>query len=361
MKIAVNSRFYQKTNTGIHNYTRNLYGELLKSDTKNEYLFFQTNAEKSIGDTKVMRLPDNKVADIAFDCFAVNKLISLHKPDVFHSPCFVLPFHKAPNVKYITTIHDLVFLKYPDLANTQTRSYYKVTVPISAKNANVILADSLNTKSDIVNLLGVPEKKVQVLYPAINDEYLDLSEKVDTYKQKYIYLNASSFRRKNILNTIQAFARSKHVHGLGLVISGLLSNHEAKQVHDIAEKHGVRNRIKFLGYVTDEEVKSLYRNAELFVYPSLYEGFGLPIAEAMSQECLVINSNTSSCIELNNDPLLTFDPTNVDEITNTLNNALDLSKERKANIIGANQFKARQFTPSNCAQQFLKMLEEVMK
>ena len=199
MKIAFNTRFYQKTNTGIHNYTNNLYSELLKTDSKNEYLFFQTNTAKTIGETKILPLPDNKLADIFFDSFAVNKLIKEYKPDVFHSPCFVLPLQKLAKTKYITTIHDLVFLKYPHLAGIQTRLYYSMAVPGSAKNADLILTDSINSRNDIKNLLKIPEDKVRVLYPAINASYFDSEPTSRPSDQKYLYLNASSFRRKTFL------------------------------------------------------------------------------------------------------------------------------------------------------------------
>src|SRR3989344_5348791 len=248
MKIGINSRIYQNKNTGIPYYIEGLYKNLLEIDKRNKYVFFQTLQNKTIGRTKIINLLNNSPGAFLFDNFLINRLISKEKINIFHGPAHILPFFKKKNVKYILTIHDLSFLLFKKNESTLFNIYYKYALLKSLNNADVIIADSKNTKKDIKRYYHIADNKILSDY-------------------KY-------------------------------VIAGLIENKQLLLLKNKIKELKLDNRVILFGYATELQLKNLYENAEFFIYPSYYEGFGLPIFEAMACRCHVITSNNSSLIEI---------------------------------------------------------------
>ena len=175
MKIGVNSRLYQNNKTGIPYYIEQLYKNLLEIDKKNKYIFFQTDARRTLGKTRVANMPFLKFLQAPlFDIFLVNLLIKKEKIDIYHSPSFILPFKKFKNVKYIVTIHDLSFLILPEYQSKSFYYYFKFLVGISIKNADIIIADSVNTANDIIKFYKIKRDKINVVYPGINKVFFSV-------------------------------------------------------------------------------------------------------------------------------------------------------------------------------------------
>ena len=185
MKIGINSRMYQNNKTGIPYYIECLYKECLKIDDENEYIFFQTKKAKELGRTYVIERGNSVWDAFIFDNFLIRRLIKKHRIDVYHGPASILPFFKDMNVKYVLTVHDLSFLVFPNNNSKIFNLYYKYFVGRSLKNADVIIADSNNTKNDIVKFYSTNKNKIKVIYPGVNNLFLKKAHTKRLIQDKY--------------------------------------------------------------------------------------------------------------------------------------------------------------------------------
>jgi glycosyltransferase involved in cell wall biosynthesis len=279
---------------------------------------------------------------------------------IFHSPSFVSsPFIKCPT---IMTIHDLNHLKFPEYYTRFHRYYYNYIVKPSALKAKKILTVSEFSKKEIVNWLNCESEKVVVTYNGIdenfkvindNDKLRNIRTKYDL-PEKFILYIGNLKPHKNIANLIKAIKKINQK--IILVINGK-SNESLNKI--IMENH-VENKIKFIGYVNDDDLPALYNLAELFIYPSLYEGFGLPPLEAMACGCPVITSNTSSLPEVVGDAGIMVNPYHVEEIARAID--LVLSNENlRREMIEKGLKQAQKFSWRKTAEETLKVYEEVYK
>ncbi|MBI5408865.1 MAG: glycosyltransferase family 4 protein [Nitrospirae bacterium] len=257
----------------------------------------------------------------------------------------------------IVTIHDLAFLRNPGWFSRAFYYYYRFLIPQIAKNALKIVTVSNFSKKEIVELLKVPEEKVEVIYNAVSERFLAVSEKTIDYKHgEYILAVSSINPRKNFKNLISAFGRLK-LSGVKLVIAGERKNIFAdKELNNLI---GENKNIIFYGYASDEDLISLYKNAKLFIYPSLYEGFGLSPLEAMACGCPVVVSNTTSLPEVCGDAAYYVDPFTVDSIAEGLNAVLTDEALRQG-LIQKGLERVKLFSWEKSAKEHIKVFEEVL-
>lgn len=229
----------------------------------------------------------------------------LGRIDLFHSPDFVLP-PVSGGIPTLLTVHDLSFLRYPETFPDKLVSYLNRVVPWSVERARHVLADSLSTKDDLQTLWGVSEEKITVLYSGVNERFRPVTEAAElTGVRERLGLGDEPFvlaigtvqPRKNYPLLIRAFrpvaARLPH----SLVIAGgqgWLSEELPAEI----ERQGLAGRVHLAGFVDDADLPALYSAAELLAFPSLYEGFGLPLLEAMACGTPVISSDASSLPEV---------------------------------------------------------------
>ncbi len=225
--------------------------------------------------------------------------------DLFHSPDFVLPpLRRTPGV---VTIHDLSFLVYPQYAVPGLEYYLRGAVPRAVRRAHVVLADSENTRRDLLRFWDVPPDKVHVLYPGLAPHFQPVraSEILETVRERYrlpqhFILGVSRLEpRKNFLGLIQSFNRFKAQTGLPhhLVIAGG-KGWLYEPIFEAAARSPYREAIHFLGFVPDADLPALYTLADVFAYPSFYEGFGFPPLEAMACGTPVVCADNSSLPEV---------------------------------------------------------------
>ncbi len=225
--------------------------------------------------------------------------------DLFHSPDFVLP-PVGGNIPTILTVHDLSFSHYPGTFPANLVTYLNRVVPWSVRRATHILADSLSTKEDLHSLWGISDEKITVLYSGVNERFqpiVDDGRKIEIRK-KYrlgdnpLVLAVGTVQpRKNYELLVRAFrpVAERLPHSLVIVGGkGWLTEGLAAEI----DRQGLTTRVHLAGFVDDEDLPALYSTAELFVFPSLYEGFGLPLLEAMACGVPVISSNASSLPEV---------------------------------------------------------------
>jgi len=290
------------------------------------------------------------------------------KIDVFFSPGHYAPrFSPVPTV---ISIMDLAFLHFPDYFTKKDLAQLKSWTSYSIKKAKAVLAISQSSKDDIIKLYGIPEDKVQVTYLGIKDgasltphiyPMQELQTKYGISKEFVLFVGTLQ-PRKNIVRLIEAFSTllkkdSFNKSDLQLVIVGK-KGWQYEPILEAPKKFGVEERVKFLNFVPDDELVLLYKNALCFAWLSLYEGFGLPILEAMKMGCPVITSNVSSMPEAGGDAAIYVDPTSTEDIAKKLDQVLSDSKLRQE-LIEKGRKQVLKFDWENTARETLSVLEKV--
>lgn len=345
MKIAIDikSALGEKTGKGVYCY--NITKELAACQNVE---IIQISATGIMRHLKVfldvLRRHKKNELDIYFSpgSFIVTALLHFVK-------ILTLGFVKTP--KFYVTVHDLVAFLYSDTHDKKAVLIERLTLAPTLKGAEKIFAVSENTKNDIVAKFHTPSEKIVVTYNAVGEDFrrpdqnaLDDFQKKHSLPERYILSLGTLVPRKNLSLTLQAFEKlcndAEFTKGIDLVIVGgkgwghgsrrrLARRNKARSNHDMALEAAKKNpRIHFLGYLPYEELPYIYAGAEIFVYPSLYEGFGIPPLEAQAMGCPVITSNTSSLPEVVSDSAIQIDPYDPDELVNAVKSILTDSQLR---------------------------------
>jgi len=284
-----------------------------------------------------------------------------NKVDVFFSPTHYLPFSTTrPSV---IAILDISYLHFPQLFKKRDLYQLKLWGRYSLGKARRIITISKSSKNDIIKAYGVLEDKISVVYPGIKIGKDSKSEmRTSTLKEKFgidedfILFVGTLQPRKNIEKLIEAFSMLKNKNII-LVVVGK-KGWMFEKIMSAPQKFGVSDRVKFLHSVTDEELPIFYKNAMCFVLPSLYEGFGLPVLEAMQYGCPVLTSNVSSLPEAGGDAAIYFDPQSVEDMAEKINRVVSSQKTREEMVKkGLEQIK--KFSWEKSAEKTIKLLEEV--
>lgn len=279
--------------------------------------------------------------------------------DLFHSPDFVLP-PVSGGIPTLLTVHDLSFVHYPETFTPSLVNYLTRVVPRSVRRATHVLADSDATKADLMSLWDVPEAKVTVLYSGVHDRFRPVQDEaaIRTMRQRYglghapyILAVGTIQPRKNYRLLIQAFARMAHHWPHKLVIAGGKGWLFDEILAEVAA-HDLDERVHFPGFIDEADLPALYSEATLLVFPSLYEGFGLPIVEAMACGVPVLASDTSSLPEVVGDAGLLISPHDVDQWTHTIHRLL-LDAPQRARMVAQGAIQAHQFTWRKAARSLL--------
>ena len=284
------------------------------------------------------------------------------KPDVFFSLT-----HYSPRFSPVPTamaVMDLAFLRFPDTFNTSDLYQLKSWTQYSVKKATRVFTISEASKNDILKYYQIPEKRVVVTHLGIKPlQHMNDQLSVTDVKKKYslqspYYLFVSTLQpRKNIVKLIEAFAKLKDVK-TDLIIVGK-KGWLYEPILAAPEKYNVSERVKFLDFAPNEDLPGLYKGAIAYVFPSLYEGFGLTLLEAMKYDCPVITSKVSSLPEAGGEAALYVDPESVDSIAEAMEKITDKTLREKLIAKGHEQIK--KFSWEKTARETLKVLEEVVK
>jgi glycosyltransferase involved in cell wall biosynthesis len=346
--------------TGSSVYTRNLVKHLLEIDTVNKYKLFAGVLRRTADMkrfTSTIKSPNVKVATVALSPNLAdilwNKLhifppeYVLGSLDVFHASDWTQPRTKAYKV---TTIHDLAPILYPAETAPKIVAVHKRRLSWIKKEVQAIIAPSLATKEGLVEL-GFKQEKIHVIYEGVEDYFKPAKRsEIQKLKQKYsisgeYYLMVGANKRKNVERVVQAF-QSLNLKDTKLVVIG-------RKAIDIKDS----KNILFVGHVDNFERPIFYSGAIALVYPSLYEGFGLPILESFACNCPVITSNISSMAEIAAEAALTVDPLEVEDI------ALAMKKVTavKASLQSKGQKRLSLFSWQKSAEETLALYEGAMK
>ena len=367
--------------TGASNYILELVKNLAKIDKKNEYILFGASLRaisrfNKLKDDlksnqnfqfKIVPIPPT-ILEILFNRFRfpnIEKFIG--QVDVFHSSDWTQPKLKSKSTKKVTTVHDLVAYLFPSSVHQKIISTQKRRLNLVKKEIDAIIVDSATTKEDVIKFLEINRQKISVIPLAASgifkpQEDTKINDVIAKYKIKkpYILSVGTQEPRKNIQKLLDVFGQIVSANPqFHLVLTGKYGwgpdLPAAKQGFHSPEK------VIWTGYVPQEDLPVLYAGSRVFVYPSLYEGFGLPVLEAMACGTPVITSNNSSMAEIAKDAAILVDPRSEGQLTKAIELVLSLSLENYQKMVRASLDRARQYSWTKTAKETLKVYEEVAK
>lgn len=383
------SRAFGEVRTGTENYSYQLLKALSKIDQKNQYLIYTRSLTDHISSMiiELMKLSKNfKVVEIPRKRFWTQGGLTLQtfkdNLDVLFVPAHTLPLIRKPGLKTVVTVHDLGSEYLPAMHQLKQRLYLSFMQKYQLKTATKIIAVSNATKKDLVKRIGINPKKVSVIYEGYDNK---LFKPHHNLQPKTYYLFVGTVQpRKNLERLIKAFSRyvargpassvSRRASSLTsfaaatrrepsslsplattLVIAGS-KGWLSDEIYKLPKELGIEERVKFLGYVQDKNLPALYSGAIALVFPSLFEGFGLPILEAQACGCPVITSNVSSMPEVAGKGAILVDPCDIDAISHAMIRVKGKAEREKLMKNGFENIK--RFSWEKCAAQTLEVLEK---
>jgi glycosyltransferase involved in cell wall biosynthesis len=381
MEVAINAQLVSFTqtyrNAGVSRYTQMLLASLGQLSTAahgdaidQRYTVFINAAEANAAkDGPVARLANLRlvpsrwstngpVRRIAWEQLALPNALRRIGADVFHSPVNVLPA-RVPCAS-VVTVHDLAFVRYPQYFRPSRRFYQRVLTQRSARSATVVAAVSESTKRDLVERMNVPPERIHVVYTGIAPDFRPISDpralaafrsKHSLPKRYLLYLGTLE-PRKNLAQLVDAYVRLRGADPLTppLIIAGAKGWYY-QPLFERVRRLGAEGAITFVGYVSREEQPLWYAGATIFIYPSLYEGFGLPVVEALACGTPTITSNVSSLPEAAGPVATQVAPTDTDALVAAMR-ALLHDEEARRRVAAQGPRWAGQFTPERMAQSY---------
>jgi glycosyltransferase involved in cell wall biosynthesis len=374
MKIAIDVSLAVGESAGVGSYTRGLIEGLANIDAENEYtLYSYVDFPQSPQPTFPPR-PNFALRMLQLDAEHWERIWyqadlppqgAMDAVDVVHSPFFNAP--KAHHGALVVTIHDISFLLQPQFHTEANRLHCLQGTLNAALYADRIIAVSQQTKKDLIDYFSIPEERIRVIHEAPRKVYVP-KRNIDVMRgvlerlgvlYNFILFVGSLEPRKNLKTLLQAYATyvTRHAGAEWLVVAGGKGwlNGDLSQV---AVELGIAERVKFLGYLQEDDLRVLYSAAKLFVYPSIYEGFGLPPLEAMACGAPVITSNTSALPEVAGDAALLIDPYNSEELCQAMQRVL-CDDELRITMRRRSLARAKLFSWEQTAAQTLAVYEEV--
>jgi glycosyltransferase involved in cell wall biosynthesis len=358
------SRVAQEDKTGTENYSWNIIQALVKVDKKNRYVLYfnklpqffeisQSNiSTKVIGMTRFWTQ-----IRLSLECLT-------HPPDILFVPAHTIPIVRRPSLKTVVTIHDLGVEFLAEYHKFPQKLYLNWATGYVAKNANHLIAVSKSTKKDLTDTLKVSSKRISVVYEGVDTNFFCPQEnwKINAIRSKYglsknYFLYVGTIQpRKNLARLIEAFAKMKS-RNFDLAIAGN-QGWLIEEIMAAPKKFSIGNKVRFVGFVPSEDLPALYSGAIALAFPSLYEGFGLPILEAFASGCPVLTSNRNAMAEVAGKAALLVNP---EEVTDIATGLKKLSAEDKLrNSLTERGFeRVKGFSWEKTALETIKVFEKV--
>lgn len=369
MRIAINALASRGTLSGAARYIRSLVTSLAKVDAKNEYVLYVSQDDVPL----FARLGPNfqpvptvaiRPLRLLWEQTELPWDLKRRRVNVFHGPTFIAPLVKT--CRQVVTIHDMTFFLLPQCHLFTKRHYFQRLIPRCVGRANQVIAVSESTKRDIVRILGSQcSKKIKVIYHGKDERFrpdragaasCGLRTKYGLLGRVILFVGLIE-PRKNLERLIRAYAKLKSLHQDSCLVLAGSQGWGYEAVLRAVSESGVKDRVFFPGFIPDRELPSLYNLADVFVYPSLYEGFGLPVLEAMSCGTPVVASRVSSMPEIAGDAALLVDPHDVDSIAQALERVL-VDRTLRERMAEGGIRRSQPFTWERTARETLAAYEE---
>jgi len=368
MRIGIDGRYIQDHFPGIGRYTYNLIQALAKAAPEDSFVLpYNPQSVNTRYDLQRLRTPNVEMVSIDLPTFSLTeqyRLPSLIRHlglDLFHSPYYIKPyFLPCPSV---VTIYDLIPRLYPQYISPWARGIFEMAIRLATVTSRLVISVSQSAKEDLVRLLRVPPSKVWVTPLGVDTQFCPVNEKaIFNLRQKYdlpegyiLYLGINK-PHKNLVRLVEAFAKVKNRRNL--VLAGK-EDPRYREVHEVVKQLSLQDRVVFLGQVPEDDLPALYSGAALFVFPSLYEGFGLPLLEAMACGVPVVCSSTSSLPEIAGRAAVMVDPLDVSQLARALERVLGDS-DLRASMRQEGLKQAARFSWERTAKETLAVYRQVL-
>lgn len=374
MKLGFDAKRVYSNRTGLGNYSRTILTNLIRYYPENEYFFYTTKKNSKTGRFKLPDTPPKKISittggGALWRSFGIAKQINKDKIQLYHGLSNELPILSNKNpVKKIVTIHDLIFRIYPETYHFSERFVYDCKAKYSCNHADKILAISENTKRDIIKYYGVSSDKIDVIYQACSPifyEHKDFqfcNKIIEKYKlpKNYLLYVGSVTKRKNLMTVLKAFELLPHDHKIPLLIVGSGKAYKS-EVQAFSEKAKLNKYLIWLDELADNnDLQAIYQAAKIFIYPSIYEGFGIPIIEALLSKVPVITSKVSSLPEASGPNSLCIDPFNFEEMAAGIEKILTDNKLATKMSEEGYRFALEKFSPEKLTHQLFQLYKSVL-
>ncbi len=376
MNIAFDAKRITHNATGLGNYSRYIMRILAEYYPENDYLLLSTSEGNkhlysSLMEHRNIKLqtPESQVAQVLSGLwrnFGLKNILKEEDIDIYHGLSNEIPIglYKSEYVRTIVTIHDLAFIRYPEFYNIADRYLYKWKYGASARKADHVIAVSEYTKKDIVEILGVPEEKISVVYQGCSPRFASVKPEQIAFcrgsyqlPRRYMLFVGSIEERKNLKLAVQALALLEDKE-IELVAVGRATPY-CSTVLSEARRLGVSKRLRLMHNVPTEHLAGIYAGAELFVYPSRFEGFGIPLIEALNTGTPVIGA-TGSCLEEAGGPhSLYTDPDDAEMLADMMARVLS-DRELRQTMIEEGKSYAKRFADKSVARNLRKVYEQVL-
>jgi glycosyltransferase involved in cell wall biosynthesis len=369
MKIVIDAIPLLSPLTGVGNYTFNLIREFQRLRPDFEYTFYYGYSSKRLKyyprDNKIFYYTKELAKKIPLLSSHVrsikNTLVFFHpyKYDLYFEPNFIPLEMKAK--KTVATVYDFSFHHHPEWHPKERADDFSKNFFKRIKKADCIITISKYVEKEALEMLKIRDCRIVTIYPGFNDifEANEYEEIGNGFSEKYILFVGSIEPRKNLVKLLKAYLSLPEYikKNFKLLLVGF-RGWENKEIIELLNKS--KGAVNYLGYVKNEKLAELYRKASCFVYPSLYEGFGLPPLEAMACGCPVVVSNVSSLPEVCGDAAYYVDPTDTESIAGGIEKVLR-DEELRQNMIEKGLERAKLFSWEKAAKEHLKVFEEVVK
>jgi glycosyltransferase involved in cell wall biosynthesis len=375
MRIGINASFLRKSDIGIGQVTWGFINELIKNHSrKNEYFLYMEkdadldlpkNMRKRVFLPKLWRR-DDLIRKIWWEKFLLPQHAKKDKCDAFIS-LYQCPTFLPKSIRHKMLVHDLIPKVFPEYLDNWRKKLYFYLSNRAIRQADKIITISEWSKKDIHKYLNIPVSKIRIAQPSIDEKFFgkidwdkdnEILEKYDIFGRYIFYVGGFDFR-KNVSALLQSFKLMTLFHdteGLNLVLGGEDKSKFSPLFTDIRKEIKeleLEDRAKLTGFIEQDDLPAIYRHADLFVLPSLYEGFGLMALEAMASGTPAAVSKSSSLPEVGADAVLYFNPYDIEEMSRVMNKVLRNDKLRKR-LSEKGRERAEKFKWKNFAEIILK-------
>lgn len=365
MNIGFDAKRIFHNHSGLGNYGRNILSYLQENNPENQYFLFTPNKKNPIkidltSNTKIIK-PQKFTSSINNSIWrtkGVLKNIKFKDLDVYHGLSNELPIGiSKTNVKSIITVHDLIFVRFPELYRFIDRKIYFWKMKRACNEADKIIAISQQTKNDIVKFLDINPNKIEIVYQGCSEIYYQqhTEEFKKSIKKKYnlpekFILNVGTIEpRKNAFQIVKALKKANI--DFPLVIIGRETDY-SKKIRKFITLNKMEKQVFIVNNVIFEDLPAIYQSAKIFIYPSFFEGFGIPIIEAFNSKTPVITSNIDVFKEVADDSALCIEKNNIEKLAEAILLLLE-NKEKRDKLVELGKKRALDFRGEIIAKELM--------
>lgn len=334
MNIGFDAKRLFLNNTGLGNYSRTLVRNLVKYFPNNTYFLYSPKIERNTETEYFFDKPNINIitpkngGGAFWRSRGVLKEIKNHELEVFHGLSNELPYRiKQEGIKSVVTIHDVIFERYPKQYAFFDRMMYRSKTKNCINQANKIVSISHQTTEDIIRYYGAPNNKISLIYQTCNPSFTDQPIEFKSKSNEYFLYVGSIIERKNLISIFKAMLQIDEPARKKLIVVGTGAAY-FKKAKSFAIENNLEKWLDWRGVMGNVELRSLYENSIALIYPSIFEGFGIPVIESMFAGRPVITSNLSSLKEAGGNGAMLIDPFNVSELTNAMKQIVDLDYQK---------------------------------